>query len=125
MSAGRVAVVDDNEHIVEMLRLICRQSGAEVIWTASNGEEALRMLKDGETCDLLILDLTLPDMDGRQLIKAFRSSIPAARILILSGFLPEKAADGWGADEVLQKGSALAELQTTIKRLSHGGHADA
>jgi CheY-like chemotaxis protein len=53
---------------------------------ASNGKEALAGIRKA-AFDLIVLDLSMPDMDGFEFLKAVRTGLPKLKILVMSGFL--------------------------------------
>ena len=67
MSAGRVLVVDDQEDIREMARLVLDDAGFSVA-TAPSGADALRAAR-AEAFDLVLLDINMPGMDGWETLK--------------------------------------------------------
>jgi CheY-like chemotaxis protein len=103
----RILVVDDNDQIREMLRLLLEQAGHEVL-EAANGKLAMNLLKK-EQADLIITDIIMPEMEGIDLIMAIRSIHPRAKIIAISGggrIDPRvclNMADKLGADRILQK----------------------
>jgi len=66
-----IMVVDDFDMIRELVSLILRKEGHEVL-ESRNGREALDLLSDNKI-DLLITDLNMPEMDGIELVKTVRS----------------------------------------------------
>jgi CheY-like chemotaxis protein len=64
-----ILVVDDDSELRECLALLLALKGYDVI-TASNGREALRALNGGPQPCLIVLDLSMPDMDGFQFRRA-------------------------------------------------------
>jgi CheY-like chemotaxis protein len=66
-----ILVVDDEEVILDSCRQILERSRHRVE-TAPGGYEAMRILRRGH-CDLLILDLKMPGMDGRELLGRVRT----------------------------------------------------
>ena len=62
-----VLIVDDDVNLARLLRTILRTAGYQVL-TASDGEEALRMLDDASV-DVIVLDLRMPRMDGREFFR--------------------------------------------------------
>jgi len=66
----RVLVVDDALYIRELISLILRNEGYEVI-KAANGKEALNAL-NGTNIDMLITDLNMPEMNGIELVESLR-----------------------------------------------------
>ncbi|MDG0793017.1 response regulator [Cohnella ginsengisoli] len=82
-----VFIVDDEPFIIEGLidSIDWPDFGLEVVGSAENGEEALRRI--GQTpVDLLITDISMPRMNGLDLIRAARQSRPDLKAIILSGF---------------------------------------
>lgn len=76
MSAGtRVLFVEDNEFLAEATAEFLKLSGLEV-WTAATGEEALQVAQ-GFRPDIVLCDLSLPDMSGLEVLRALRSSSDA------------------------------------------------
>lgn len=115
MNRYRVLVVDDEERIVNFLRVKLKALGYEVL-TAADGVEALEKVQAQEP-DLIVLDLLMPRMDGFETIKELRSFSPVP-VIILSA----KGADadkikglGLGADDYLQKPFNPDELVARIE----------
>ena len=81
--AQRILVVDDENDIRQLVALILEAAGYEVI-RASNGIEALQILEQ-QSCDLAILDIMMPEMDGweacRQIKSRFADTAPPVLML--------------------------------------------
>jgi DNA-binding NtrC family response regulator len=78
-----VLLVDDEERFVEILaqRLQARGLTAEA---ATNGEEAIRLTKSKDF-DAVLLDLSMPGMDGLTVLKEMKKANPLLQIIILTG----------------------------------------
>ena len=68
----KIFIVDDSSTVRQVLRLTLENAGFQTI-EAADGAEALAKL-DGETFDMMITDLNMPNIDGIDLIKALRQS---------------------------------------------------
>ena len=85
--AEKVLVADDDEDIVFMLKSMLEKNGYEVV-TAADGEQALRVLRT-QTPDLMIVDLTMPNMSGWNFTTKVRQNerFKNTPIIVLSGLL--------------------------------------
>jgi two-component system KDP operon response regulator KdpE len=120
----RVLVVDDEPQILRFLQPALEASGYAVLH-AETGREALRLAANAAP-DLVILDLGLPDMDGKEVLQQMRlfSSEP---VIILSARDRETekiAALDLGADDYVEKPFAVGELLARLRvalRHARGG----
>ncbi len=119
-SMGRLLIVDDEPQIVRALTPALTQAGFEVT-SAANGEMAMSALA-GDPAEVMILDLGLPDMDGKEVIQRVRewSQIP---IIVLSArdLESEKiAALDLGADDFVNKPVGVGELLARLRAALRG-----
>lgn len=126
MSGLRVLVVDDEPQILRFLRPALEASGYDVLH-AGAGREALRLIANSAP-DIIVLDLGLPDMDGKNVLAEARK-FTSAPVLVLSARDREAekiAALDLGADDYVEKpftiGELLARLRTALR---HRGGAEA
>jgi CheY-like chemotaxis protein len=70
-----VMLIDDNEDIIDLLSLMLRRHGHEVM-TALTGAEGLELLSKGPYPDLILLDVVLPDMTGSQVLDRIECTRP-------------------------------------------------
>jgi CheY-like chemotaxis protein len=80
----RVLIVDDDEQVRDIASLFVEELGYPVS-TASNAIEALQILQQDRTVDVLFSDITMPGMDGEQLAERARALRPDLRIILTSG----------------------------------------
>jgi DNA-binding NarL/FixJ family response regulator len=86
----KVIIVDDDNDIVENLKIILTVKGdINVVGTANNGEEALLLL-DEVQADIAIIDLQMPVMSGTQLIRALKVKHPSIKKLVYTTFSEDK-----------------------------------
>lgn len=113
----RALVVDDEQAIREFCRTILQQIGY-VVEVASDGRTALHLLDTQPTFDLLLLDVTMPQMNGVELLKQARAhghSIPA---VVMTGYNSDETAatvTELGALAVLLKPFPLDQLRTIAR----------
>ncbi len=81
--AARLMVVDDTLFMRRMLRGLLVRQGYEVVAEALDGRDALVKYQESRP-DLVIMDITMPEMDGIQAVTALLQIDPAARILMCS-----------------------------------------
>lgn len=115
MSKQPILVIDDDIEIQRIFKLALQLSGYQVS-TVGGGTEALRVLEDLPTPGLIILDLTMPDMDGFEFLehKAARSAIrdiPVA-LCTAAGHTPTVS----GVAEYLEKPIDFDRLLATVSR---------
>lgn len=88
--AIRVLLVDDVVDVRRLLRTALRfRGGFEVVGEASDGGEAVR-LSEALRPDVVVLDLGLPDIAGRDVLSRIREHSPASKVVVFSGADPEE-----------------------------------
>ncbi len=80
---ARIIVIDDDEQIRDMLRLMLERAGYNVT-TATNGDEGLK-LQEKEKADLVITDILMPVQEGIGTIYELRHNYPEVKIIAISG----------------------------------------
>jgi two-component system, NtrC family, response regulator PilR len=82
----RILIVDDEEVLRDVLEVVLRREGFEVV-LASSGEEALNILdSDDVEVDLVILDIMLPGISGIDTLRAIRIANPTLPVIIITAF---------------------------------------
>ena len=126
----RILVVDDDPVLNESLRDTLQADGHRVI-TAGGGQagiDAFRSaLQTSEPFDVVITDLGMPYVDGRQVVDCVRASKPDTPIIMLTGWGQQPAADNEPiprVDRLLSKPPRLQELRSALAELTAGrtGH---
>lgn len=118
MSGPRVLVVDDDEDVRSSLARALRLSGFAVA-TASDGATALRAVAD-DPPDCVVLDVTMPRMDGVAVVTALRAlghEVPVCLLSARSTVDDRVVGLEAGADDYLVKPFALAELVARLQAL--------
>lgn len=102
---GKILLVDDSEDIIFVLKETISSHTTLEVLTASNGKEALTLLENQEV-DVIILDLSMPAMDGLELFKLLRNRSIKTPVIFLTGQGTEEKqsqALELGAFDFLQK----------------------
>jgi CheY-like chemotaxis protein len=116
-----IMIVEDDEDIREMLKLVLVAGGYHVA-TAADGLEAWEYLAAGTRPALIILDLMMPRMDGEEFLKKLRASSQSGiSVVVMSGQVGaiQKARD-LKADASLIKPVELDDLLGTVGRFASG-----
>src|SRR6266851_9475140 len=88
-SSGTVLVVEDRDAVRRYIRAVLERSGYSVL-QAANGPDALRLAEQfAGTIDLLVTDLILPLMNGRELAEKLKMARPGMKVLFTSGYAEE------------------------------------
>ena len=121
-----VLVVEDEPSILEMAVHLLGQQGYKVI-QASSGEEAVELIGNYEgKIHLLLTDVVLPGIDGKQVADALNVTRPNARVIFTSGYTDSILAQRGVLDdemEFLQKPYRLDDLLGCIRRVLDSGPA--
>lgn len=107
-----VLIVDDDEEIRHVLRLLCETEGMEVIGEAATGVEAVPQALRHQP-DVVILDYMLPRLDGEGTAEILRAVVPGTKIVAFSAILDSQP--GW-ADAYLNK-ERISELMPLLQTL--------
>jgi CheY-like chemotaxis protein len=117
---GAILVVDDEETVRTVARLILERQGFTVM-TADDGLQAVDSYrKHAENIRLVVLDMTMPRMSGEETFRVLRSVNPDVRILLSSGYNEQEAVNrfsGRGLSGFIQKPYTPAELLEQIARI--------
>lgn len=110
-----ILVVDDEPHVVRLLKANLESSGYKVL-TASDGEQGLRLV-ESELPDLVILDIMLPKMDGYEVCRRIRDFSPVPIIMLTARSAEVDLVHGFeaGADDYLTKPFAVSELLMRVR----------
>jgi two-component system, NarL family, response regulator NreC len=123
MSSYRITLADDHVLLRQGLRRIIEESaGLEVVGEAGDGMELLRLL-NRTVPDLVILDISMPNLRGIEAISEIRSRHPGVKVLVLTMHRDKEylyQAVSSGADGYLLKDDADTELFSAIRNIRQG-----
>jgi len=112
-------MVDDEDLLLTMGQTVLSAYGYKVL-TANSGQAALEIFSKGDPpIDLVITDLVMPAMSGRELVEHIRKAAPQTRILCTSGFVPPPSRQDDAA--YLQKPFTSQELLVKVKQALTAG----
>jgi PAS domain S-box-containing protein len=122
--SGTVLLVDDEETIRALGQEMLQELGFQVE-VAEDGRHALEIYRRGDTAfSLVILDLTMPHMDGEQTLRELRRLDPGVKIVISSGYNEHEVTQkflGKGLSGFIQKPYTLLDLKNVLKNLGLRG----
>lgn len=117
MSRPRILIVDDEQHIISLLSVTLRKAGYEVV-SANNGQKALA-LADAFDFNLVVLDHTMPGMDGLELANALCDDLPILMITSRPQILREAVHR---IQEVMHKPFSPSEVTATVQAMIGPGN---
>ena len=119
----RALVIEDSEHTAYLLAFMLERAGYEIT-TIRNGRDAQAQINDGAVCDVVLLDLMLPHVDGYELLTQMREDPRWRHVPVL--ILSAKSLEGdvvrafdLGANDYVVKPFRPQELLARVNRLLH------
>lgn len=114
---GTILLVDDEPHIRKFVALILKQLGSPVVLEAANGEEAIEVYRR-ENPDLVLMDVSMPKMDGIETLKALKIIDPNCAVIMLTSIVNrdtiEQAVES-GALNYIRKDIPKDEIAKALK----------
>ena len=115
----KVLVVDDTDHVRNMLVDMLELDGFQVVGQAANGAEAIDLAPDKDP-HVIVMDYKMPDMDGLSAAEAIRRTRPEQPIILYTAYLDhgleQKARDA-GVALCVGKVEGLPQLERHIREL--------
>lgn len=122
-SRCKILIADDAEAIRSLVRLYLEQDGRfEVVGEAGNGQQAIDAAATQDP-DIVLLDISMPVLDGLQALPRIRAMAPASKVVILSGLDDpdiKASALAAGAQRFLVKTSNLNDVVEEVAALCPG-----
>ncbi len=112
---ARILLVDDDPAVLRLVSLVLRTEGLAVD-TATDGNEAMRALRL-ERPDLIVLDLSMPVMDGRTFYRRARAAGYTGPMIVCSAYGAVEAGRELGAEAAIDKPFEPTELVSVINSL--------
>ena len=115
-----ILLVEDDDVVVDISQKILTRLGYQTL-VAKTGEEAIKIIKKtDEKFDLVLLDMKLPDIDGKIVFSNLMETRPDTKVIIFSGYSldgPVQEILDAGADGFVQKPFSLSTLSTQIREV--------
>lgn len=108
----RVVSIDDHADLRRLYRLAFAGTPLQMVGEASDGRQGITAVMEHKP-DLVLLDLSMPNMDGLETLLSIRRSNPDARVVVLSGFTRDRVGElvrSFGAIDYIEKGVRPGEL---------------
>ncbi len=117
----KVLIVDDDEDLVELISDVLERDGRFEVRTANNGFDAGMVVKEYRP-DLIVLDIMLPDINGKEVCQRVRSdkAMDDVRIICISGMVEEDKVGelrAAGADDFMHKPFEVEQLIERMRQL--------
>jgi DNA-binding response OmpR family regulator len=119
---SRILVVEDDPSVCRLVSLILRSEGFDVT-TARDGLDGLHQITEDEP-DLVVLDLAMPNIDGRTFVTIVRRMGLHCNIMILSAFGASAAARELQVEGALEKPFDPEDLVREAERILHSAARD-
>lgn len=114
---ANILIVDDEQSYRQLLSLVFEGDGHK-IRTAMNGRQAVELLQESPA-DVIISDVKMPDMDGIEMLRAVRETLPDLGVILMTAFASvETAREAFklGADDFIQKPFDVEELKLIVRK---------
>jgi DNA-binding NtrC family response regulator len=111
-----ILIIDDEEHIRQMMRLTL-EAGGYAVGEARDGQEGLKLYGDGSGWDGVVLDQRMPGMDGLETLRRLKVGNPSARVIMATAYASiELAVDAMklGASDFVRKPITPETLRNAV-----------
>lgn len=118
----RILLADDHQILRDGIRRGLENAGETVVGEASNGEEAVELTVE-HMPDIVLMDLSMPVMDGVAAARAIREAAPKVKVVILSMHDdPGRTRDALAAGAIayMTKGTSFADVLDTLRKVDDG-----
>lgn len=112
-----VLIVDDDMHIRQILQEVLEEKGYGV-FTAGNGDEALKILENESRVGLIVTDIMMPKKEGVSFIRAVRGKYKNIKIIAITSMVNDekvlKTSEEFGADLAVKKPCDITKLGDVV-----------
>lgn len=112
----KILLIDDDAAVLEVVSLMLASEGHAVL-AAGSGREGLARLERGDSVDLVLTDLAMPDMSGWDVVRAVKDGWPAIRVGLITGTPEHLAEQREVVDVLIMKPVTIESLRQGIRRI--------
>jgi DNA-binding NarL/FixJ family response regulator len=124
MEKIRVHIADDHKILIDGIKAVLKtENSIEVVGQSLNGIDVLNWFETGNTCDVLVLDINMPKMDGIEVLRSLEEKEITHKTIVLSSYDDMKLVKEvlkMGADGFLAKKCAGEHIVQAIKSVNAG-----
>lgn len=124
MDSTNILVADDHEIVRDgIISILDREENIDTLYEAANGKEAISKCREHDDIDIVILDISMPDMDGIETAEKIKNIYPHIEIIALSMLKDEESIRKMlqaGASGYVLKSSGKPDLIQAIKNIKEG-----
>jgi signal transduction histidine kinase len=114
---GVIAVIDDEEYMIDMVTELLETIGYEVRPFTRGGDALAYLQQHADEIDLILLDMIMPEMNGAECLARIREFAPHSKVLVASGYIDERDAARvmeLGAIDVVRKPFSIDSLSRRV-----------
>jgi DNA-binding NarL/FixJ family response regulator len=119
-----ILLAEDHIIVRKAIRKILERHEVNIVGEANNGKEALELIEKADAVDILLSDISMPEMNGLELIREIKQTSPKLKVIVLSelnGEADVAKAFLEGASAYLLKNVSTPELMFSIEHVARGG----
>ncbi|MGB0176954.1 MAG: response regulator [Owenweeksia sp.] len=123
-TAVNILIVDDHQMFIDGIRSLLRKFRRfNIVADANSGTRALDILRERDDIDLVMTDISMPEMNGVELVKAIKNDYPDIKVLVLSMYNEKDAVDEIimaEAEGYILKNTGKQELASALDKIVDG-----
>lgn len=109
---ARILLIDDSNLILNMFEKGLTRAGHEIVGKAKDGEQGVKLFNELNP-DLILLDITMPNKDGRECLAEMLETKPSAKVVMCSAVMDEKVRQ-----ECIQQGARAFIVKSSLSSAS-------
>jgi DNA-binding NarL/FixJ family response regulator len=119
-----IMAVDDHQMFIDGIKSLLRKNQKfNIVLEANSGQQALDFLQNGAEIDIVMTDISMPEMNGVELVKAIKKGYPDIKVLVLSMYNEKEMVDDIvmaEAEGYILKNTGKEELTKALEQIADG-----